>query len=117
MNSMADAQDPLAALQQLLDEQKQQTTTSGGDAPQDVPQEPPLPTGPTAEEIAVLSAQKEAEDRERIAEQLNRMQQELKDTPQYQARMSQKLAGEEEQKRKHLEERSQRIVQLKRLDT
>lgn len=112
---MADNQDPLAALQQLLDEQKQQNAS--GQPGSVAPAEPPPPAGPTAEEIAALVEQKQAEDQQRITEQLARMQSELKDTPQYQARLSQKVASEEEQARKQLEERSKRIFQLKHLDS
>ena len=129
---MADNQDPLAALQQLLEDQKKQTSnpSSGSqvvknldldvDDPQlaadQIPAEEKAPAGPTAEEIALLQKSKEEEDRVKIAEQLAKMQTELKDTPQYQARASQKEANEAEDQKKRLEERSKRIFQLKHLD-
>ena len=123
---MADNQDPLAALQQLLDEQKTQAGADGvASAGDSVGIDPSLPTsvpeqekpkGPTAEEIAVLQKEKEAEDQVKIAEQLNKMQTELVDTPQYQARLSQKTANDAISEEKQLEERSRRIFQLKHLD-
>lgn len=126
---MADNQDPLAALQQLLDDQKKQggladlpavgadgvASSSSGEAPV-APADPPVSAGPTAEEIAALQKEKEAEDQLKIEEQLGRMNTELKDTPQYQARMTQKAANDSLNEQKQLEERSRRIFQLKRLD-
>lgn len=108
---MADNTDPLAALQKLLEEQKKQGAVSNADSPetQDL--------GPSAEEIALLQKQKELEDRAKIAEQLSKMQAELQSTPQYQARVSQKLNQEALTKQKQLEERSVKIFQLKHLDS
>ena len=115
---MADNQDPLAALQKLLDDQKNAAasggTASGNANANDQPVEE-VKTGPSAEEIAALQKQREEEDRLKIQEQLARMQSELKDTPQYQARLSQKEANDAETLKKQLEERSQRIFQLKHL--
>jgi len=116
---MADNQDPLAALQQLLDDQKKQGTAAIGGAgdvgaaAEEVAEEP---KGPSAEEIAQLQHQKQLEDQQKIAEQLERMRSELVQTPQYQARMSQKSASDAQTLEKSLEERSKRIFQLKRLD-
>jgi hypothetical protein len=115
---MSDNQDPLAALQQLLDQQQAAGSPSGG-APSDqsVAAEPAaeVPSGPTAEEIQALQEQKTAEDQILIQEQLQKMKTELHDTPQYQARMQQIAAAQEEQSLKALEERSKRIFQLKHL--
>ncbi len=119
---MADNQDPLAALQQLLDDQKQQAgggaTAAADQAPGEVPAQtaPEEPKGPSAEEIAQLQRQKQLEDQQKIAEQLEKMRSELTQTPEYQARMSQKQASDSLSKEKSLEERSKRIFQLKRLD-
>ena len=102
---MADNQDPLTALQQLLEDQKSQLgnatptisdpnlnkTSEALVVPAAVEEAPP---GPSAEEIAVLQQAKAEEDKIKIEEQLSKMQTELKDTPQYQARMSQKEASE-----------------------
>lgn len=109
---MADNQDPLTALQKLLEEQKKQGTTT----PTDIVPEEKAP-GLSAEEIALLQKQKELEDQIKIAEQLTIMKNELKDTPQYQARMSQKINNETLSEQKKLEERSIRIFQLKHLDS
>ncbi len=124
---MADNQDPLAALQQLLEDQKKQTNSSAStpnaaavSAPpvlENPPAEEEKKPGPTPEELAVLQQQKEAEDRAKIEEQLSKMQNELKNTPQYQARLSQKQSNEALSEQKRLEERSQRIFQLKHLDS
>lgn len=119
---MADNQDPLAALQKLLEDQKKSASPAGADpslsaglgVDTNAPASPPA--GPSAEEILALQKQREAEDQVKIAEQLARMQSELKNTPQYQARMSQKENNEVEAEKKRLEERSQRIFQLKHLD-
>lgn len=123
MIRMADNQDPLAALQQLLDDQKAQAGSDGvaDSAIIDPSLAPPVveeeqPKGPTAEEIAALQKEKDAEDQIKIAEQLNRMQTELVETPQYQARLSQKTANDALSEEKQLEERSRRIFQLKHLD-
>ena len=118
---MADNQDPLAALQQLLDDQKQQAAAApaGGDVvPDQAVGEVTLeePKGPSAEEIAQLQAQKQLEDQQKIAEQLEKMRNELTQTPEYQARLSQKASADTLSKEKSLEERSKRIFQLKRLD-
>lgn len=120
---MADNQDPLAALQQLLADQKQQAGASSDGADlsaeaqvpptQEVPEEP---KGPSAEEIAKLQQEKLLEDQQKIAEQLERMRTELSQTPEYQARVSQKEESDKVNKEKELEERSKRIFQLKRLD-
>jgi hypothetical protein len=117
---MADNQDPLAALQQLLDDQKKQGAAAPGavtedDAPAAEP-EVEEPKGPSAEEIAKLQQVKLLEDQQKIAEQLEKMRSELTQTPQYQARMSQKEASDALSQEKSLEERSKRIFQLKRLD-
>jgi len=106
---MADNQDPLAALQKLLEEQKKQGAVDT------VPEE--KAPGLSAEEIALLQQQKQAEDQVQINEQLAKMQAELKDTPQYQARMSQKISSEALSEQKKLEERSIRIFQLKHLES
>jgi len=123
---MADNQDPLAALQKLLEDQKSatgqsdsidsnnhQSTSEGENNISPPPVENP---GPSAEEIALLQKQKEEEDNLKIQEQLKVMNQELKATPQYQARLSQKQASEAELDKKRLEERSKRIFQLKHLE-
>jgi hypothetical protein len=127
---MADNQDPLAALQQLLGDQKNQVGTdnpivssdSNGQTVEAVGEVPPAAApeeekGPSAEEIAELQKAKAAEDQIKIEEQLAKMQTELKDTPQYQARLSQKQANEADSEAKRLEERSRRIFQLKHLDS
>lgn len=118
---MADNQDPLAALQQLLEDQKKQSGSSaaaaGVETSEEAAAEEAKPTGPTAEEIAVLQKEKDAEDQIKIAEQLNRMKTELRETPQYQARASQKEANDASEAEKRLEERSKRIFQLKHLDS
>ena len=120
---MADNQDPLAALQQLLEDQKKQSGSSaaagaGDGKGEDAPvAEEAKPTGPTAEEIAVLQKERDAEDQIKIAEQLNLMKTELRETPQYQARASQKEANDASDAEKRLEERSKRIFQLKHLDS
>ena len=115
---MADNQDPLAALQKLLEDQK----AGAGVAPvSDSPENAQQPAvveedkGPTAEEIAFLQKKKEEEDKIQIEHQLHKMETELKDTPQYQARLSQKQANEAVDEKKRLEERSKRIFQLKHL--
>lgn len=114
---MADNQDPLAALQQLLDEQKKQGAAAPGVAAgDDAAAIEPEVKGPSAEEIAELQRQKQLEDQQKIAEQLEKMRNELTQTPQYQARMSQKSASDAQTLEKSLEERSKRIFQLKRLD-
>ena len=126
---MADNQDPLAALQKLLAEQKNATSQSGqsnnsaGDVVPNVEAEnaqQPVALeenkGPTAEEIAVLEKAKAEEDQIKIEEQLQKMETELQESPQYQARMSQKQANEAESEQKRLEERSKRIFQLKHLE-
>lgn len=116
---MADNQDPLAALQQLLDDQKKQGAAGSGGVGDDVAAADKAaeePKGPSAEEIAQLQHQKQLEDQQKIAEQLERMRSELVQTPQYQARMSQKSASDALSQEKSLEERSKRIFQLKRLD-
>lgn len=118
---MADNQDPLAALQKLLAEQKTQTSAAGAaQAAPETETEPPLAPvenpGPSAEDIALLQKQKEEEDNLKIQAQLKVMDQELKSTPQYQARLSQKQAHEAELNKKRLEERSKRIFQLKHLE-
>lgn len=120
---MADNQDPLAALQQLLEDQKKQSgsgvasSAADGTGAEALTNEEEKPTGPTAEEIAVLQKNREAEDQIKIAEQLDRMKTELRETPQYQARASQKEANEASDAEKRLEERSKRIFQLKHLDS
>lgn len=126
---MADNQDPLAALQKLLAEQKNAASQSGqgnnsvGDVAPNVEAEnaqQPVALeenkGPTAEEIMVLQKAKEAEDKIQIEQQLQKMETELKNTPQYQARLSQKQANEADDKKRRLEERSKRIFQLKHLE-
>lgn len=121
---MADNQDPLAALQKLLEDQKNVVDQNKQDNLENNPSEeadhiePPqlVEAGPSAEEIALLQKQKEEEDNLKIQEQLKVMDQELKATPQYQARLSQKQANEAELDKKRLEERSRRIVQLKHLE-
>lgn len=115
---MADNQDPLAALQKLLADQKAEANS---DANQDLAPESQTPStevasGPTAEEIAVLQKAKEEEDKLEIEKQLKKMDTELKETPQYQARLSQKQANEAVDEKKRLEERSKRIFQLKHLE-
>ncbi len=121
---MADNQDPLAALQQLLEDQKAQADSasksadpnaqaSASEAP--VAEEEKAPAL-TAEEIAVLQKNKQEEDQVKIEEQLNKMQTELKDTPEYQARVSQKKVSDADAEQKRLEERSKQIFQLKHLD-
>ena len=116
---MADNQDPLAALQKLLEDQKNQTGSAAASADQanqgsaaDGSQAP----GPTAQDIAILQAKEAQEDQLRIEEQLLKMKTELVDTPQYQARASQKVNNDADAEKKRLEERSQRIFQLKHLD-
>lgn len=121
---MADNQDPLAALQKLLADQKAEVNSnsaSNSGSTQDVTENvsPPLAevvTGPTAEEITLLQKKKEEEDNLEIEEQLLKMKTELQDTPQYQARLSQKQANEAVDEKKRLEERSKRIFQLKHLE-
>ena len=125
---MADNQDPLAALQKLLEDQKQAGASpvsdpdspqvSADDAAQEVEVKNQEESAPTlsAEEIASLQKTKQEQDEVEIQEQLKRMQTELKDTPQYQARINQKQASEEENQKKLLEERSKRIFQIKHLD-
>lgn len=125
---MADNQDPLVALQKLLEDQKKAGASpasdpdspqaSADDAAQDAEVKNQEESAPTlsAEEIASLQKTKQEQDEVEIQEQLKRMQTELKDTPQYQARISQKQASEEESQKKLLEERSKRIFQLKHLD-
>lgn len=114
---MADNQDPLAALQKLLADQKAGANPGSDQAlPENAPPPPEVPTGPTAEEIALLQKAKEEEDKLKIEEQLVKMKTELQETPQYQARLSQKQAGEAELEKKRLEERSKRIFQLKHLE-
>lgn len=125
---MADNHDPLAALQKLLADQKNtvnqndQTDNSiVNETPninsENVPSVPEATTsGPSAEEIALLQKQKEEEDNLKIKEQLEMMQTELKETPQYQARINQKQASEADYEKKRLEERSKRIFQLKHLE-
>lgn len=124
---MADNQDPLASLQQLLQDQKTSGANpdansdaapiadSGAEAPvqEEAIQAQP---GPSAEEIAILQKNKQAEDEVKIQEQLDKMQTELKDTPQYQARVSQKEFSEADAEKKRLEERSKQIFQLRHLD-
>ncbi|AKM81746.1 MAG: hypothetical protein UT13_C0001G0787 [Candidatus Pacebacteria bacterium GW2011_GWF2_38_9] len=125
---MADNQDPLAALQQLLSDQKNQAGSDGSVVPSNdqtsgvAGEVPPIAVveeekGPSAEEIAELQKAKAAEDQIKIEEQLAKMQTELKDTPQYQARLSQKEANDADSEAKRLEERSRRIFQLKHLDS
>jgi hypothetical protein len=116
---MADNQDPLAALQKLLEDQKNQAGSTAPGADQSVseaPGEEVVPTGPSAEDIAVLQAKEAQEDQLKIEEQLLKMKTELVDTPQYQARASQKVSNDADVEQKRLEERSQRIFQLKHLD-
>ena len=125
---MADNHDPLAALQKLLADQKNtvnqndQTDNSiVNEAPnvnsENAPSVPEVVTpGPSAEEIALLQKQKEEEDNLKIKKQLEMMQTELKETPQYQARINQKQASEADYEKKRLEERSKRIFQLKHLE-
>lgn len=121
---MADNQDPLAALQKLLADQKAEinsNSVSNSGPTQDLAENASPPpaevvTGPTAEEIALLQKQKEEEDKIEIEAQLKKMETELKDTPQYQARLSQKQANEAVDEKKRLEERSKRIFQLKHLE-
>jgi len=116
---MADNQDPLASLQQLLEDQKSQ----GGSVP-DPEVEQPQPQAEqveeipqlTAEEIAVLQKDQQVKDDAKIQEQLDKMKTELKDTPQYQARINQKEVSEADAENKRLEERSKQIFQLKHLD-
>jgi hypothetical protein len=114
---MADNQDPLDALQKLLADQKQ-AAAANDQAPQAEVKTEAIEAehGPTAEEIALLQQQKEAEDQQKIQEQLQVMATELQATPQYQARLSQKQASEAELAKKRLEERSKRIFQLKHLE-
>lgn len=108
---MADNQDPLAALQQLLEEQKKQGASVSTD---DVA---PAETNPglSAEEISSLQEEKKAEDQIEIAKQLAMMKNELQNTPQYKARMSQNASKEALAKQKELKERSTMIFQLKHL--
>lgn len=123
---MADNQDPLAALQKLLEDQKSATgqsdlsdsnnNQSNAEEGTNISSPPVENPGPSAEEIALLQKQKEEEDNLKIQEQLKVMNQELKATPQYQARLSQKQASEAELDKKRLEERSKRIFQLKHLE-
>lgn len=126
---MADNQDPLAALQKLLAEQKNivdqgdQNSSSIDNAISNVEaenaQQPVVAEeekGPTAEEIMVLQKKKEEEDQVQIAQQLQKMKTELQESPQYQARLSQKQANEADDEKKRLEERSKRIFQLKHLE-
>lgn len=117
---MADNQDPLAALQKLLEDQKSQTASPANSDLSSTDQTTPpenQPTGPTAQDIAVLQAEEAKEDQLRIEEQLLKMKTELVDTPQYQARASQKESNDADAEKKRLEERSQRIFQLKHLDS
>lgn len=120
---MADNQDPLASLQQLLQDQKTSNSNSVANSGAAFSVEAPAQEeaiqaqlGPTAEEIAVLQKNKQAEDEAKIQEQLNKMQTELKDTPQYQARMHQKETNDADLEQRRLEERSKQIFQLKHLD-
>lgn len=117
---MADNQDPLAALQKLLEDQKTQAGSAaipGADQPsQEAPSEEAPSPGPSAEDIAALQAKEAQEDQLKIEEQLLKMKTELVDTPQYQARASQKVSNDADAEQKRLEERSQRIFQLKHLD-
>ncbi len=121
---MADNQDPLAALQQLLEDQKAQAVSMPGSVDSDDQEssteasavEEEKTPALTAEEIAVLQRNKEAEDQVKFKEQLNIMKTELKDTPEYQARMSQKKVSDADAEQKRLEERSKQIFQLKHLD-
>ncbi len=115
---MADNQDPLAALQKLLEDQKNQADPSAAADQSNVesPGEEAPATGPSAEDIAVLQAKEAQEDQLKIEEQLLKMKTELVDTPQYQARASQKVSNDADAEQKRLEERSQRIFQLKHLD-
>jgi len=124
---MADNQDPLAALQKLLaDQQKTNDPNGAGDvlpgvsAPTEADGNQSTPvevvTGPTAEEIATLEKAQAEKDKVKIEEQLLKMKTELQESPQYQARMSQKQASEAELAKKRLEERSKRIFQLKHLE-
>jgi hypothetical protein len=125
---MADNHDPLAALQKLLADQKNtvnhddQVNDSVASETPDVSSEDAssiskaVNPGPSAEEIALLQKQKEEEDNLKIKKQLEMMQTELKETPQYQARINQKQASEADYEKKRLEERSKRIFQLKHLE-
>lgn len=116
---MADNQDPLAALQKLLEEQKNQAgsdVSSTDQSGQELPNEELPATGPSAEDIATLQAEEAKEDQLKIEEQLLKMKTELVETPQYQARASQKESNDADAEQKRLEERSQRIFQLKHLD-
>lgn len=125
---MADNHDPLAALQKLLADQKN-TVNQNDQTDNSIVNETPnvnsenapsasevVVPGPSAEEIALLQKQKEEEDNLKIKEQLEIMQTELKETPQYQARINQKQASEADYEKKRLEERSKRIFQLKHLE-
>lgn len=125
---MADNHDPLASLQKLLADQKNtvnqddQVNDSVASETPDVSSEDAssiseaVNPGPSAEEIALLQKQKEEEDNLKIKKQLEMMQTELKETPQYQARINQKQASEADYEKKRLEERSKRIFQLKHLE-
>ena len=125
---MADNYDPLAALQKLLADQKNMTNQDGqasdlvvNETPninsENAPSTPEATSsGPSAEEIALLQKQKEEEDNLKIKEQLAIMETELKETPQYQARINQKQASEADYEKKKLEERSKKIFQLKHLE-
>jgi len=129
---MADSQDPLATLQRLLENQKTPAEGAMSTQTAEILKQTPVGTpieqtsesthatdstpALTAEEIALLEKNKEAEDQNKIAEELDKMRTEIKNSPPYQQRLAQKQAAEALSKAKELEERSRRIVQIKHLD-
>jgi hypothetical protein len=129
---MADSQDPLATLQRLLENQKTPAEGAMSTQTAEILKQTPVGTpieqtsesthatdstpALTAEEIALLEKNKEAEDQNKIAEELDKMRTEIKNSPPYQQRLAQKQAAEALSKAKELEERSRRIIQIKHLD-
>lgn len=129
---MADSQDPLATLQRLLENQKTPAEGAMSTQTAEILKQTPVGTpieqtsesthatdstpALTAEEIALLEKNKEAEDQNKIAEELDKMRTEIKNSLPYQQRLAQKQAAEALSKAKELEERSRRIIQIKHLD-
>ncbi|HPS40382.1 MAG TPA: hypothetical protein PLQ50_00035, partial [Candidatus Woesebacteria bacterium] len=129
-NCMVNSQDPLAALQQLLEEHKTPSQNSTPTKAEGILGKIQTETSTEqtseatneadstfqAEELALLEKNKEEEDRSKITEELDKMQTEIKNSPQYQQRLTQKEAADAAKKIKELEERSKQIVQLKHLN-
>jgi hypothetical protein len=118
---MADNQDPLAALQQLLKDQKQprdnsNVAPSSEEAAAVSEKETAENEAVLAEQLVALEENKQAADQIKIAEELNKMQTEIKETPGYQNMLAQRQTSAAEKKVKDLEERSKQIIQLKYLD-